>query len=208
MPRFAISVTGPPFDFMRETTAKLFAGVLMKLISSVIAVLAALLFLYSFGVFDPPIVKACEARLKGYLAAPSTYERNRFFLGQRRGTRADLEQEYKGFPDIQSFYQKEFDNGSMKPVLYTTTINFSVLDTKAEKATTAITCQYFSTDGNISEISVGGVSILPADTTTYSQIVRDFSHDSPLTLKEGRRKLEPIAPYAGWIRDTLRRVFG
>jgi hypothetical protein len=183
-----------------------FAGILMKLIVSVIAVLAALLLIYSFGIFDPPLVTACEARLKGYLAAPSTYGRNRFFLSERPGTTADLEEEFKGFPDIQRVYQKEFDEGSVKPVLYTTTINFNVLDTQAEKATRAITCQYFSADGSISKISVGGVSIFATDAATYSQIVRDFSHEPPQTEEELRKRLKPIAPYTGWVRDTFRRL--
>ncbi len=170
------------------------AGILMKLIVSVITVLAALLLLYSFGIFDPPIVTACEARLKGYLAAPSTYERNRFFLSERPATTADLEERFKGFPDVQRAYQKEFDKGSVKPVLYTATINFNVLDTQAEKVTRAITCQYFSTDGSISKISVGRVFIFATDAATDSQIFRDFSDDPPLTTEELRKNLSQLLP--------------
>lgn len=180
----------------------------MKLISSVIAVLAALLLIYSFGIFDPPIVTACEARLKEYLAASSTYERNRFFFNERLGTRGDLEEEYKQSPDIRSFFLERFDEGSIKPMLYTATINFNVLNTKAEKVTRAITCQYLSIDGSISKISAGGVSIFKTDSTSDSEILRDFSHTPSRTVEELQRELKPIAPYAGWVRDTFRWLFG
>jgi hypothetical protein len=66
----------------------------MKLISGVIAVLAALLLLYSFGVFDPPIVKACEANLKNYLIRPSSYKRDGYILSEKPLTRSELEDRY------------------------------------------------------------------------------------------------------------------
>lgn len=179
----------------------------MKLISSMIVVFAALLLLYNSGVFDPPILTACEAKLKKYLAAPSTYERNRFFLSNRPATRTDVEERYENSPYLKDVYLKEFDKGRMKPVYYAATLNFSVLNKNAEATTTTVVCQYLSRDGSTSKLAVIEVFPRPADISTFSQILRDTSNDLPLTEQEKLDYTKPIAPYAGWVRDTLGRFF-
>ncbi|MBN8951451.1 MULTISPECIES: hypothetical protein [unclassified Rhizobium] len=177
----------------------------MKLIVSVVAVLAALLLIYSFGIFDPPILTACEAKLKKYLVAPSTYERNRFFLSNRPATRTDVEERYENNPYLKDVYLKEFDKGRMKPVYYSATLNFSVLNKNAEVTTTTVVCQYLSRDGSTSKLAMFEVLPRTTDTSTFSQILRDTSNDPPLTEQEKLDYTKPIAPYVGWVRDTLRR---
>jgi len=160
------------------------------------------------GVFDPPIVRACETKLAKYLAAPSTYERNRFFLSDRPATRADVGERYENIPYLKEVYLKEFDKGRMKPVYYTATLNFNVLNKNAEVTTTTVVCQYLSHDGSTSKLAMFEVLPRPTDTSTFSQILRDTSNDPPLTEQEKLDYTKPIAPYVGWIRDQLRRIFG
>lgn len=178
----------------------------MKLIASVTAVLAALFLLYRCGIFDPPIVTACEAHLKRYLAAPATYARNRFFLGNRPATREEVAEQYENIPQLKELYLGQFDKGSMKPVFYTATLNFSVLNRNAEQITTTVVCQYLSHHGDTSDLAIFEVLPRATDLPAFSQILRDTSNDPPLTEQEMLDYTKPIAPYAGWIRDMFRRL--
>lgn len=180
----------------------------MKLISSVIAIFAALLLLYNFGVFDPPIVKACESNLKRYLFAPSSYARNRFIPGERPATRAEVEENYRNFLDLKSFYLEEFDKGTMTPVIYTAILNFSALSKNAEPVTTTVVCSYYSDDGSTVRLATWAVLPRPVDTSALSQIIRDTSNDPLPTEEEKLENTKPMAPYAGWVRDTLRQLLG
>ncbi|MFK0163489.1 hypothetical protein [Rhizobium sp. NPDC090279] len=179
----------------------------MKLFSNVVITSFLLPLLSSCGAFDPPIVTACEENLKPALVVPSSYERNRFIPGERPATRAELDEELR-HPDLKKFYLKEFDTGALKPVIYTGILNFSALNSNADRVTTTVTCRYFSTDGRTSQIAIWSVVPSPVDAAAFSQIIRNIRNDPPPTPEEELRYSKPIAPYAGWIRDTLRRLLG
>ncbi|NKJ04118.1 MULTISPECIES: hypothetical protein [unclassified Rhizobium] len=179
----------------------------MKLFSNIAITSFLLALLSSCGAFDPPIVTACEENLKPALVVPSSYERNSFIPGERPATRAELDEAFR-HPDLKKFYLKEFDRGALKPVIYTGILNFSALNRNADHVTTTVTCRYFSTDGSTSQIAIWSVVPSPVDASAFSQIIRDIGNDPPPTPAEELRYSKPIAPYAGWIRDQLRRVFG
>ncbi len=178
----------------------------MRLISSAIAVVAAILLLYTFGVFDPPIVTACETNLKRYLFAPSSYTRNRFVLGERPVTRTDIEERYENFPDLKSFNLKKFESGTMEAVLYTATLNFTALNEKAELVTTTVICPYLSLDGGIAKLAVWDAIPRPTNVPAYLQIIRDLGNDPLPTKEKIAENTKPIAPYTGWLRYTFRRL--
>lgn len=179
----------------------------MKLFSNIVITSFLLPLLSSCGAFDPPIVTACEENLKPALMVPSSYERNRFIPGEKPATRAELDQELR-HPDLKKFYLKEFDTGALKPVIYTGILNFSALNSNADRVTTTVTCRYFSIDGRTSQIAIWSVVPSPVDAAAFSQIIRNIRNDPPPTPEEELRYSKPIAPYAGWIRDTLRRLLG
>ena len=179
----------------------------MKLFSNVVIASFLLPLLSSCGAFDPPIATACEENLKPALVVPSSYERNRFIPGERPATRAELDEELQ-HPDLKEIFLKDFDTGALKPVIYTGILNFNALNKNAERVTTTVTCQYFSIDGTTSQIAIWSVVPSPVDASAFSQVIRDIANDPPPTEEEKLRNSKPIAPYAGWIRDTLRRLLG
>ncbi|NTJ07638.1 hypothetical protein [Rhizobium lusitanum] len=196
----------------------------MKLISGVIAVLAALLLLYSFGVFDPPIVKACEANLKNYLIRPSSYKRDGYILSEKPLTRSELEDRYartysrldydfknlsadrlanikqdiKGF-QLESL--KAFDKGSLNPTIYGAIIKFNAEDDENKPLNTLLECEYYSNDGKTSDMAAGDISLLKADSSDLYRIIQS---EAALSPEKKQISLRPIAPYQGWFRDIFR----
>jgi hypothetical protein len=207
---------------MRENTARLAAGVLMKLISGLITALVAVLLLNNYGFFDPPIVKACEERMMGYFIAPSSYKRLGYILSERPFSKSEIEKRYlmddatletlgaeaaARMKVYQNLIRTEglgfFKEGGLNPTVHSGIIEFRIKNKDNEFVNVLTDCKYYSDDGSISGMRIYDVHPMDVGNSNLLQVIQDRTE---LSTEEQQRYAEPIAPYRGWLHDIWRRL--
>lgn len=126
-------------------------------------ILACILLLPGCGIFDPPVVKACEAALKEKLRSPSSYERASYRLDKeeisdRDTYRARLYRTDMSQPEVDAKLGS-YDTGAAITAVFTVSLSYDASNAYGAMLRDTAQCMYFSDDGDDYRASAFNVTL-------------------------------------------------